>query len=106
MLNRAVVVKDVMLDAEHAKFGPSTDSQPGPTTLLLATGLMRMVSLCCGRAGFPQRSRMLLRSMHLLRHILAACPVTPLVRTKCLVSLPAPFTKNPFGPQQKWPQSR
>ena len=41
MLNRAVVVKDVMLDAEHAKFGPSTDSQPGPTTLLLATGLMR-----------------------------------------------------------------
>ena len=46
-----------------------------------------MVSLCCSRAGVPQRSMMLLRSMHLLRHILAACPVTAMVRANCLAML-------------------
>ena len=61
--------------AEDAKFGPSTPEQNAPN-LVLALRLMRMVACCCGRPGFPQSSGMLLRWVHLMRHILAGCPVT------------------------------
>ena len=37
---------------------------------------MRMISCCSGRADFLQRSGMLLRCVHVLRHITAACPVS------------------------------
>ena len=64
-----------------AKFGPSTDKQRA-LMLPLAVQLLRMVS-CCGGCteDFMQRSGVLLRCVHLLRHILAACPTTLPVRT-------------------------
>ena len=43
-------------------------------TLVPAMQLMRMIS-CSSRSGFLQRSGMLLRCVHLLRNVLAACPV-------------------------------
>ncbi len=45
-------------------------------TLVLALRLMRLISCGCKRPTFPLHSGMLLRWVHLLRHILAACPVT------------------------------
>ena len=65
--------------AGDAMFDPSTDKQP---TLMLpvAMRLMRMLSCCCcnsaGCPEFMQRSGMLLRYLHLLRNIVAACPTT------------------------------
>ena len=51
-----------------------------------AMRLMRMLSCCSPRCPeFMQRSGMLLRSLHLLRHILAACPTTPPV---CITATP------------------
>lgn len=46
---------------------------------------MRRISGC--RASFLQRSGVLLRSVHLMRHILAACPATPEV---CVMAYSVP----------------
>ena len=51
--------------------------------LCTALQLMRMISCCSGSAGFLQRSGMLLRCVHLLRHIMAACPVSGTVCIMC-----------------------
>ena len=60
-------------------------------TLVLALQLTRMISCC--RATYLQRSGMLLRCLHVLRHILAATPATPEVR-----HTPKPYTlKSPPG---------
>ena len=59
--------------AEDAKFNPCTGKQPAHT-LVLAMQLMRMISCSCGRPEFLQRSGMLLRCVHVLHDILAACP--------------------------------
>ena len=71
--------------AGDAKFGPFTDKRPAHV-LQAAMRLMRMISCCSPRCPeFMQRSGMLLRSLHLLRHILAACPTTPPV---CITATP------------------
>ena len=43
---------------------------------MLALRLMRMITCCCKQIDFAQRSGMLLRWFHLLRHILGASPAT------------------------------
>ena len=65
--------------AHDAKFDPSTRKDTS-YNLLMAMELMRMVSCCCFRASFFPRSGMLVRCVHLVRDILAACPATPMVR--------------------------
>ena len=70
--------------AGDAKFGTSATQN-----LVPALQLMRMVGCSCKRPDWPLRSGMLLRWLHLLRHILAACPATrvclqPLLKLLCL----------------------
>ena len=48
--------------------------------LAAAVSLMRVLSCSLGRYKILQSSGMLQRSVHVLRHILAACPATPPVR--------------------------
>ena len=48
--------------------------QQSAHSLQAALQLLRMLSCCSGRPGFLQRSGMLLRCVHVLRHITAACP--------------------------------
>ena len=72
--------------ADEGKFHPSGNQLA--QMLLLAMEVMRMVTYCCNRDGLPQHTGMLLRCVHLLRHILAACPLTPLV---CLILLPVTY---------------
>lgn len=45
--------------------------------LATAVTLMRVLSCSLGRYKILQRSGMLQRSVHVLRHILSACPATP-----------------------------
>ena len=74
--------------AGDEKFDPSTDTA---YTLNLAMQLMRMVTDCC-RTAFLRRSGMLLRCVHVLRHIVAACPATPLVCITRIVGVAARHT--------------
>lgn len=74
------------LCAEDAKFGLATGNQPA-YMLGTAVNLMRMMSCSCGRPEFLQRSGMLLRCLHLMRHIVAACPATLPVCTAALWAL-------------------
>ena len=78
-----------VLHTGDAKFSPSTDKRPA-LMLPWAMQLMRMISTCCGcPEEFLQRSGMLLRCLHLLRHVLAACPTTPSVCTAASWALQA-----------------
>ena len=77
--------------AGNARFDPST-CKLRTYSLFPALQLMRMIACCRGRAEFLGRSGMLLRCVHLLRHILAACPATPEARMlalcrRCMVSI-------------------
>lgn len=63
--------------------------------MLLAVQLTCMVTYCCNRAGLPQHTGMLLRCVHLLRHILAACPVTSMVCKSCLLPMSQPLPPEP-----------
>ena len=68
--------KSVILPrAGNARFDTAVGQQSA-YTLQLALQLMRMISCCSGRSDFLQRSGMLLRCVHVLRHITAACPVS------------------------------
>ena len=64
--------------AGDAKFSLSAPRRLG-RTLVPALQLMRMISRCCKRPDFPLRSGNVLRCVHLLRQVLAACPATPRV---------------------------
>ena len=57
--------------AEDARFYPSA-----ALMLVAALRLMRVSSCSMGCYEPPQRSGMLQRGVHVLRHILAACPAT------------------------------
>lgn len=74
----------VCFDADNAKFGLST-----ARTLWLELELMRMLTCC--RAGFLPRSGMLLRCVHVLRHLLAACPATREVHDPLIGPAPSTF---------------
>ena len=67
--------------------------------LALAFKLMRIISCCSGRPGLSQRSGMLLRCVHVLRRIMAACPVSS---TVCVTRLLERCTFLPSVPVHCW----